>query len=183
MDPRDADWWWRYGLDGVVGGVLGGLVGAAVGGLLAMYVLRKTLAHERELVATSAKEQREVEDTRSARETAIRLGNALIRFEAVIDSPTTSLTGWRALADELITTGNELVIRLLGAEPAVARELSGSLKAISDLAESPTQAAEPWQLMREHLQGLDKVVNDWLVDGLTPPPPDPLGGSAPPSNR
>jgi hypothetical protein len=43
MNPTDADWWWQYGLDGIVGGVVGGLVtGLAV-------VL--TLRHERRLAA------------------------------------------------------------------------------------------------------------------------------------
>jgi hypothetical protein len=43
LNPSDLDWWWQYGLDGLVGAVLGGIVtGAAVW---------FTIRHERRSVA------------------------------------------------------------------------------------------------------------------------------------
>lgn len=39
LDPSSADWWWQYGLDGIVGGVLGGAVTAVA--------VVMTLRHER----------------------------------------------------------------------------------------------------------------------------------------
>jgi hypothetical protein len=39
VDPTDGDWWWQYGLDGIVGGLLGGVVTA--------WAVLWTLRHER----------------------------------------------------------------------------------------------------------------------------------------
>lgn len=54
MDAGDSDWWWRYGLDGIAGGVIGGLVTA-----MAVIV---TLRHERRMA-----------DLQEARTSAARL--------------------------------------------------------------------------------------------------------------
>lgn len=43
LDPTAGDWWWQYGLDGIVGGLVGGLVT----GLAVWFTIR----HERRLAA------------------------------------------------------------------------------------------------------------------------------------
>jgi hypothetical protein len=63
LSPADLDWWWQYGLDGVVGAIVGTLIGAALAAVVAMRVLKETLQHERALTVSAMEaEQRRIDE-------------------------------------------------------------------------------------------------------------------------
>ncbi|WP_460710017.1 hypothetical protein [Nocardioides dilutus] len=104
LDPSSADWWWQYGLDGIVGGILGGAVTA-----LAVVL---TIRHERGLVRD--------QEIRSA---LVRLHDLSLRFSLARVSTPPIDGDFDPLARDLLDISREVstVIAVIGGRKRLQR--------------------------------------------------------------
>lgn len=133
MDPRNASWWWEIALQGVLGSLVGTLVGAGLAGLVAVWVLKKTLAAERELAANAAERERELAAGAAARErelaqeaatqeAASRLAASAVGVQLVIERMHDDTQAFSEAAAGVHVAATQFVARCASRWPATAAE-------------------------------------------------------------
>lgn len=167
LDPSSGDWWWQYGLDGIVGGVFGALLGGVIAGVATWIAVTKTLENDRELARSATERAERAELRREVSE----LQGQLIGLSFA--PPEDVLTA--AWIRDSFTAMTLVYSKARSSEPELAEMLDSATdwltqqREITDDATALAHAA----VMKRFLRVVGALLHGWLTNpgafaGLTP---------------
>lgn len=151
VNPGDAQWWWEYGLDGILGGALTGLI--------AVWGVRASLKHERKM---SAEVELRTAVLRLRRVSAMAAVNA-----PQVDSEAHLIGSWAGELFEPLTEVQALSVRPAPRLCKMVQELESEFGAMMIALAAARREGEtpfPNAQARAIAGRLENVTVDWLMN-------------------